>query len=167
MFLIFLPQHGQLRFMFTRVLGPHCVASTFLECTQTLSRALTALMDSCAEMKRSRIVPFGRGQPSHPHDTETSWLDTVRPQVTNRYNVDSFPQWFDLDERATDRLQWAMFMQPQKSLALSLLKCYFTSKETVGLLGTGAQDVHLDFHTDPKLWLCVVGWSVALHQQKP
>ena len=38
--------------MFTpRVLGPHCVASTFLECTQTLSRALTASMDSCAEMK--------------------------------------------------------------------------------------------------------------------
>ena len=27
------------------------------------------------------------------------------------------------------------------------LKCCFTSTETVGLLGTGAQDVHLDFHT--------------------
>ena len=28
-------------------------------------------------------------------------------------------------------------------------KCCFTSRhtETVGLLGTGAQDVHLDFHT--------------------
>ena len=31
------------------------------------------------------------------------------------------------------------------------LKCGFTSKETVGLLGTGAQDVHLDFHTAPEL----------------
>ena len=28
-----------------------------------------------------------------------------------------------------------------------LAECCFTSTETVGLLGTGAQDVHLDFHT--------------------
>ena len=28
-----------------------------------------------------------------------------------------------------------------------LLKCCFTSTETVGLFGTGAQDVHLDFPT--------------------
>ena len=33
-----------------------------------------------------------------------------------------------------------------------LLKCCFTSTQTVGLLGTGAQDVHLDFHTAPELW---------------
>ena len=26
------------------------------------------------------------------------------------------------------------------------MKCCFTSTETVGLLGTGAQDGHLDFH---------------------
>ena len=31
------------------------------------------------------------------------------------------------------------------------LKCCFTSTETVGLLGTGAQDVHLDFHTAPEV----------------
>ena len=35
---------------------------------------------------------------------------------------------------------------------LSLLKCCFTSTETVGLLGTGAQDGHLDFHTATELW---------------
>ena len=29
----------------------------------------------------------------------------------------------------------------------------FTSTETVGLLGTGAQDAHLDFHTAPELCL--------------
>ena len=29
--------------------------------------------------------------------------------------------------------------------------CGFTSTETEGLLGTGAQDVHLDFHTAPEL----------------
>ena len=31
------------------------------------------------------------------------------------------------------------------------LKCCFTSTETVGLLGTGAQDGHLDFRTAPEL----------------
>ena len=36
--------------------------------------------------------------------------------------------------------------------SLLLLKRCFTSTETVGLLGTGAQDVHLDFHTAPELW---------------
>ena len=33
----------------------------------------------------------------------------------------------------------------------SWLKCCFTSTETVGLLGTGAQDGHLDFHSAPEL----------------
>ena len=32
-----------------------------------------------------------------------------------------------------------------------LVECCFMSTETVGLLGTGAQDVHLDFHTAPEL----------------
>ena len=37
-------------------------------------------------------------------------------------------------------------------LGLSLLlKFCFTSTETVGLLGTGALDGHLDFHTAPEL----------------
>ena len=34
---------------------------------------------------------------------------------------------------------------------------YVQSTETVGLLGTGAQDVHLDFHTAPELCLPSVG----------
>ena len=29
----------------------------------------------------------------------------------------------------------------------NFLKCYFTSTETVGLLGMGVQDVHLSFFT--------------------
>ena len=33
----------------------------------------------------------------------------------------------------------------------SWLKCCFTSTETIGLLGTGTLDVHLDFHTAPEL----------------
>ena len=32
-----------------------------------------------------------------------------------------------------------------------MVQCCFTSTETVGLLGTGARDVHLDFHTAPEL----------------
>ena len=42
-----------------------------------------------------------------------------------------------------------------KSLAvpasfIPLVECCFTSTETVGLIGTGAQDGHLDFHTVPE-----------------
>ena len=32
-----------------------------------------------------------------------------------------------------------------------MLKCCFASTETVGLLRTGAQDGHFDFHTAPEL----------------
>ena len=32
-----------------------------------------------------------------------------------------------------------------------MVECCFTSTETVGLLGAGAQDGHLDFHTAPEL----------------
>ena len=39
-----------------------------------------------------------------------------------------------------------------RSPSLLLVECCFTSTQTVGLLGTGAQDVHLDFHTAPELW---------------
>ena len=38
-----------------------------------------------------------------------------------------------------------------KQSLMLLLKCCFTSTETVGLLGTGAQDGHFDFHTAPEL----------------
>ena len=40
---------------------------------------------------------------------------------------------------------------PPPPLLFSSVQCCFTSAETVGLLGTGAQDVHLDFHTAPEL----------------
>ena len=33
-----------------------------------------------------------------------------------------------------------------------LVQCSFTSTETVGLLGRGAEDGHLDFHKVPELW---------------
>ena len=34
---------------------------------------------------------------------------------------------------------------------LVVVECCFTFTETVGFLGTGAQDGHLDFHTAPEL----------------
>ena len=39
-----------------------------------------------------------------------------------------------------------------------MVKCCFTSTETVGLSGTGAQDGHLDFHTVLELLLA---WTVC------
>ena len=40
------------------------------------------------------------------------------------------------------------------------LECCFRPTETVGLLGTGAQDVHLDFHTVPELYKQASGTSL-------
>ena len=41
-------------------------------------------------------------------------------------------------------------------------KSCFTSTETVGLLGTGAQDGHLDFHTAPASseWWYSLAWPL-------
>ena len=39
----------------------------------------------------------------------------------------------------------------QCSSSACLVECCFTSTETVGLVGTGAQDGHLNFHTAPEL----------------
>ena len=54
----------------------------------------------------------------------------------------------------SSRQEWSSFECECSRSTLPLvgwLKCCFTSTETVGLLGTGAQDVHLDFHTAPDL----------------
>ena len=42
----------------------------------------------------------------------------------------------------------------EKKNGADMVKYYFTSTETIGLLGTGAQDGHLDFHTAPVFCLC-------------
>ena len=46
---------------------------------------------------------------------------------------------------------------PSEQAWLQRVECCFTSTETVGLLGTGAQDGHLDFHTAPEL--CCKGFG--------
>ena len=43
-----------------------------------------------------------------------------------------------------------------------LVECCFTSTESVGLLGTGAQDGHLDFHTAPESPDCDRKWLTDL-----
>ena len=47
---------------------------------------------------------------------------------------------------------------------LLMSKCCFTATETVGLLGTGAQDVHLDFHTAPEPCIDLARPSSALKE---
>ena len=44
---------------------------------------------------------------------------------------------------------------PKRLTAAVGFQCSFTSTETVGLLGTGAQYIHLDFHTEPELCAAV------------
>ena len=39
----------------------------------------------------------------------------------------------------------------EQLVVVEVVECCFASTETVGLLGTGAQDGHLDFHTAPEL----------------
>ena len=48
--------------------------------------------------------------------------------------------------------------------SLLLLKCCSKSTETVGILGTGAQDVHLDFHTSLAAEMELI--SRALYHQR-
>ena len=43
-----------------------------------------------------------------------------------------------------------------------LVECCFTSTETVDLLGTGARDVHLDFHTALELCFHKLLYASAL-----
>ena len=42
-------------------------------------------------------------------------------------------------------------VEHSSSFSTFLIECCFTSTETEGLLGTGAQDGHLDFNTPPEL----------------
>ena len=59
-------------------------------------------------------------------------------------------------EPKSSAFQQNAFSLGQNRLTLRL-KCCFTSTETVGLLGTGDQDGHLDFHTAPELWYLWTG----------
>ena len=72
-------------------------------------------------------------------------------------------------QRPDGRQSWDVTINTSITLMTQphqLVECCFTSTETVGLLGTGAQDVHLDFHTAPALRV-VLSFNVALRPQRP
>ena len=48
-----------------------------------------------------------------------------------------------------------------------LVGCCFTSTETVGLLGTGTQNGHLDFHTAPELRPALWPWTCRYRSMGP
>ena len=53
-----------------------------------------------------------------------------------------------ITERGSSYCHYYHFVQ---ILTIMMVKCCFTSTETVGLYGMGAQDGHLDFHTASEL----------------
>ena len=42
-------------------------------------------------------------------------------------------------------------MSQHESKEVKMLKCCFTSTETIGLVGMGARDIHLNLHAAPEL----------------
>ena len=54
-------------------------------------------------------------------------------------------------QHALGQSQQGLKRLSERQSRMLLLKCCFTSTETIGLLGTGSQDGHLDFHTAPEL----------------
>ena len=72
-----------------------------------------------------------------------------RCKYTTSVDIQNALQWDRKNDSRSSRItcdksEWVC-------LTVGWLKCCFTSTETVGLLGTGALDVHLDFHTTPEL----------------
>ena len=83
----------------------------------------------------------------------TSILTSARPPADRQNALEwSEGKHFSkpsLDSPPRTPAGWSAWSLPKQKNGW--LKCCFTSAETVGLLGTGAQDVHLDFHTAPEL----------------
>ena len=89
----------------------------------------------------------------HPHPTPPPSTQTHTTVVACIFAGDNILRWATI------------FMCRKTRHILSLLKCCFTSTESVGLLGTGGQDAHLDFHTTPAL--CIgAGDSINLYAQR-
>ena len=76
-------------------------------------------------------------------------FDAVAPRATL-----CLPVWHRKSDWASSPSDWLSVGFWFCCCCWCWLKCCFTSTETVGLLGSGAPDVHLDFHTAPQLWCC-------------
>ena len=70
------------------------------------------------------------------------------PQTTT-FEEKGEPKWYRTEVLPLTSLTHYRYAKPAHIVELS--ECCFTSTETVGLLGTGAQDGLLDFHTAPEL----------------
>ena len=99
------------------------------------------------------LTSSGHRKHKHKH------REQARDSSKHRHKKDKKVEWLVTDSRPP-------FAPPRLSLTslggllfafaivfVGWLKCCFTSTETIGLLGTGAQDGHLDFHTAPELCL--------------
>ena len=82
----------------------------------------------------SSVVRYLLGVPSHSNGSAGGWWVLVVVVVVAAFA--------SLRDRSTNR-----------SNSPLMLRYCFTATETVGLLGTGTQDGHLDFHTAPELWI--------------
>ena len=82
------------------------------------------------------------------------WGTTQQQDSASSYERPAPPPYCVMSEKQLLRNNSAasQTIQVFEETQLLWLKCCFTSKETVGLLGAGAQDVHLNFHTAPELW---------------
>jgi len=68
----------------------------------------------------------------------------------------SYPGQVAKISHTTEQTNKVLPSTPLFMLCMDLLlmaECCFTSIETIGLLGMGAQDGHLDFHTAPEISL--------------
>ena len=159
----------------TEIVGkflPACkeIAGKFLPaCTEIAGKFLPA----CTEIA-GKVLPVKRLPVSF-------YLHVQRLPVSFHLHVHRLPECFYCvkllwaqtvrkDTRDNGRSLLSLYLSPQSfpgrscqgvsSLAFRhhssklchLVGCCFTSTETVGLLGTGAQDNRLDFHTGPELW---------------
>ena len=117
-----------------------------MEAAAEKSRSATVLdLQTWAYYNCTRL-PAGEPTIRSPR-TVSAWSEFLMPFLPFVYGYRSS------SPRARCTPNWSV---PTLHYTVGCLKCCLTSTETVGLLGTGAQDIHLDFHTAPELWLATL-----------
>ena len=81
-------------------------------------------------------------------------LHLIISQLSTKYTSSNCPNHVRRTQSSTEKR--IILRRTVRSIfgkqTFAQLRTSFMSTEPVGLLGTGAQDVHLDFHTAPVLW---------------